>query len=133
MMTLLILLILAFGGFTALLVLSISILEAPWPVLLGILVTGLVSIQWLSTQGRAIATSSMQPQGTPEHSSSSPNELSTNELNRELTHEPDLIYRGVHYTDHHHADILKGDEPSKTDTPQPEIIYRGQKVIRHSL
>lgn len=149
MMTLLLLLILAFGGFTVLLVISISIVEAPWPVLLGILVTGLLFIQWVSGQGRAIAPSSAQDSGIAD-------DMSPSRSNRPLTGEPSLegsdrdaerIYRGIRYAGtpsatpsilDADADVSDSVDPASPNAPQKDAdephpgieiiegVYRGR-------
>lgn len=98
-MTLLLLLILAVGGITALLVISISIVEAPWPLLLGILVVGLLFIRWESGQGRAIAPSSTQRQQASEDAAPpSPHEEASSDA---YNTDGARIYRGIRYTEEH--------------------------------
>lgn len=53
-MVFLLLLAIAFGTAAALLLLVVGVLEAPWPVLLGILVLGLLATQRISTESRAL-------------------------------------------------------------------------------
>ena len=159
MITLLLLLALAFGGFVVLLVLGIGIFEAPWPVLLGILIIGLLAIQWLSSQGRAIASSSLQPDGSASDSHASAESI---QPATQSESEPHLVYRGIPYNDRNHNDVRpeEGDsvtplgsehasEPesiqgvyrgqhwhhentvnSTQEGPLPDITYRGQKVTR---
>lgn len=52
-MAFLVLLAIAFGAAAALLLLVVGFLEAPWPVLLGILALGMLATQRISTEGRA--------------------------------------------------------------------------------
>jgi hypothetical protein len=105
MITLLLLIGFAFFSFSILIALGIGIVEAPWPILLGILVLGLVGIKWMSMQGRAIAPSEFGATSdeTPHPSSS----------------EHPFKYRGVAYgEDPHHEDTI--DEAlAPTDTSEP--------------
>ncbi|MEL6222297.1 MAG: hypothetical protein AAFR31_06610 [Cyanobacteria bacterium J06627_8] len=97
MVALLLLIGLTFFSFSALIALSVGILEAPWPILLGILIVGLLGIQWMSMQGRAIATSSSLKSTIEPHSPGS-SESSTTDHDDSLSDQP-LKYRGIAYGD----------------------------------
>ena len=142
MITLLLLLSLAFGGFALLLVLGIGIFEAPWPVLLGILVIGLLAIQWIASQGQAIASAPLQEQKSS--ADSDPWSTST-QLTTQSDGEPHLVYRGIPYKDGHHDDVQleegdpatvpASDHDSKTHDSGTESIqgvYRGQHWHREN-
>lgn len=159
MLTLLLLLALAFGGFATLLIVCISIVEAPWPVLLGMLVVGLLTIQWLTVQGRAIAQS---PTSDMESLTAS-NKRSIVKQRKPHADRPegaidsslsdqDRIYRGIHYQGHQPSEqpkpilteqtiegVYRGQQwhrdrqtISSPSASLPDITYRGKKVIRPS-
>ncbi|MEB3212304.1 MAG: hypothetical protein VKL39_13165 [Leptolyngbyaceae bacterium] len=107
MITLLLLIGLAFFSFAILIALGIGIVEAPWPILLGVLIVGLLGIRWMSMQGGAIAPTdeTTAPEDSPKASSS----------------DQPLKYRGVAYKDTSHRET-SDDLDAPTDSSSPDTL-----------
>ncbi|MEM7771059.1 MAG: hypothetical protein AAF327_11180 [Cyanobacteria bacterium P01_A01_bin.37] len=156
MVSLFAVLAIAFCSFAALLIVGIGVFEAPWPVLLGILVAGLLSIQWALQQGKAIASSDSPQSIADEFEQKNPSRVAS-----QGNEEPQLKYRGIAYGEHNHRDSsLENDssardlsldhdpesitlsgvyrgrpwqheqhvEPETHDETSPDVVYRGQKI-----
>ncbi|MFE4108249.1 DUF4278 domain-containing protein [Almyronema epifaneia] len=113
-MELLILLAIAFAVFTACSILLTGILVAPWIIVVGVLLLGLLAIQWLSLQSNSqlpvVPDTSLKPTvPMPPTDQQSPAKKQA----------ADLVYRGVHYKIH------PSHPPQKTNQTEISGVYRG--------
>ncbi|MGJ3246215.1 MAG: DUF4278 domain-containing protein [Elainellaceae cyanobacterium] len=152
-MTLIVLLAIAFVGFAGFVLLLVGLIEAPWQILLAILVGGLVMIQLLSSQ-------SWKLMRKMEHSRESPKSADpTSELSQlsqppsklpEQIDEQTCVYRGVAYKKEQqnsesesesHSTSVEGtyrghpwhqvDETPRQAPPTPtDLTYRGIKITK---
>ncbi|MGJ3253900.1 MAG: DUF4278 domain-containing protein [Elainellaceae cyanobacterium] len=150
-MTLIVLLAIAFIGFAGFVLILVGLIEAPWQILLAILVGGLAVIQLLSIQSwklmRKMEHSQEPP--APAHPISEPSHHSHHShQSPEQIDEQTCVYRGVAYKKEHqtsesksHSPSVEGayqghpwhlvDETPRQAPPKPtNLTYRGIKIMK---
>jgi hypothetical protein len=136
-MVLLALLLIAFGAFILLSLLLVGLLEAPWPILLGLLFLGLYGLQRFSAESSLLANTLplvSSPPRPPDQAHCCGDEMP-------LENGEGLVYRGVHYRRSEACKEARptstvpqlGDQPIKLPDSSPlpqsdwiEGIYRGK-------
>jgi hypothetical protein len=133
-MVLLALLLMAVGGFIGISLVLVGLFEAPWPILLGLLLLGLYGLQRFSAQSDQLdASTALSAPDTTGSTTSMPGSETAGS-------DKELIYRGIHYHKDETpepAETPAASEPSDTDaepgSPQPRFIegvYRGKRWRR---
>ena len=115
----------AVGAFTGLLLMFVGLVEAPWQILLVLLIAGLYSLQRISAETENLPTvlSNIRETNIQETDiRKKPEQPIAKETIQKDTIQPEkgLQYRGARYPEHH------DDAASATDSPQVvEGTYRG--------
>lgn len=148
-MTLIVLLAIAFVGFAGFVLVLVGLIEAPWQILLAILIGGLVMIQLLSTQSWKLIRKMEHSQEPTTFAHPISKSSHDSDQSPEQIDEQTCVYRGVAYKKEHqtsdaesHSTSVEGtyrghpwhqvDETPRQAPPKPtNLTYRGIKIMKH--